>query len=135
MKSDLEATGSQFFLNSYTPGAFPVLVRIFQFSTEVSLRLAQEFLRDTLEEMDTNFFFQRIIHVTFLTLWNLNFFIWAGPRSEYLAAKLDLRGFLSPCSDGLWFFLAYPLLTPPLPQQTMGYGWPVGNVAEVKRSS
>lgn len=65
--------------------------------------------------MDTNFFFQRIIHVTFLALWNLNFFIWAGPRSEYLAVKLDLRGFLSPCSDGLWFFLAYPLLTPPPP--------------------
>lgn len=85
MKSDLEATGSQFFLNSYAPGAFPVLVRIFQFSTEFSLRLAQEFLRETLKEMDTNFFFQRIIHVTFLALWNLNFFIWAGPRSEYLA--------------------------------------------------
>lgn len=59
MKSDLEATGSQFFLNSYAPGAFHVLVRIFQFSTEVSLRLAQEFLRETLKGDGHKFLFSK----------------------------------------------------------------------------
>lgn len=86
MKSDLEVT---ILLNACTAGAFPVLVRIFQLGTGVSLRPAQEFLRKDSKETDTNLFSQAIIHVTFPTLWNLNFFFWAGPRSEYLVAKLD----------------------------------------------
>lgn len=82
------------------PRGSPVLVMIFEFSIGVSLRIAhRNFLLKTLRVIDTYLFFRTVYHVTFLTLWDLNFFLWASPRCWYLLAKLRFRNLSSHCSN------------------------------------
>ena len=110
MTSDLEAVGSQFFRMLIPQGHF-----LFQscFSSWV-LAFPWGLLTDIsdwrLRMVDT------IIHVTFPTLWNLHFFLWAGPGSWHLLAKLRFRRSLSsPCSDDLWFLFASSACNPGRP--------------------
>lgn len=55
--------------------------------------------------IDTYLFFQKIIHVTFLSFWNAHFFVLVLEVDTF-GESLDLGGLSRSCSHGLWFLFA-----------------------------